>query len=493
MRKFDRLKSITVLYVEDSKFLLKITRSMMENIFLKVFSAQDGQEGLEIYQAHRQEIDLIITDLIMPTLDGASMVKAIRESKSDVPIIITTGFDDFLERERMIELSIDGFLSKPVDMLKLLKSVNKIVDTLFTRRELETKKRMIDNDIIYSEMDEFGYIKYVSKPFEKLSGYTKEELIGKSHTIFKATHDSKSCQDIWPTLKAQKQWQGEIENRAKDGSLYRLQCVVSPMYFRDKLIGYSSTSIDITQLHQKSLELEAQSKHAALGEMISMIAHQWRQPITSIGIISGNLQFDLMMDEVDKVTIEESLKQIDKHVRYLSNTIDIFSDFLKGNQKRDDIFSICDAVQEAILTIKEQCLKRGIEIDFVKNCNSFKIEISKNEFIQSILHILTNAMEAFLDKKIQNPKIEIFIYETKRGFDIKISDNAGGIKEEYLGKIFTPYFSTKLDKNGTGLGLYITKTIVEKKLKGTIEVKNSIQGVDFIVSLPKMEKEVAYE
>lgn len=485
MRKFDRLKSITILYVEDSKFLLKTTQNALEKIFGKVLSAQDGQEGLEIYKANSHKIDLIITDLIMPTLDGASMVKAIRDSGSEVPIIITTGFDDFLERERMIELSIDGFLSKPVDMFKLLKSVNKIVDSLFVRRELETKKRMIDNDIIYSEMDEFGYIKYVSKPFERVSGYSKEELIGKSHTVFKGTHESRSCQDIWPTLKAQKQWQGEIENRAKDGSVYRLQCVVSPMYFQEKLIGYSSTSIDITQLHQKSLELEAQSKHAALGEMISMIAHQWRQPITSIGMISGNMQFDIMMDEIDRGSLEESLKEIDRHVRYLSGTIDIFSDFLKGKQKRDDIFIICDAVQEAILSIKEQCKERGIEIDFVKSCNALKIRVPKSEFIQSILHILTNAMEAFLDKKIQNPKIEISSYETKESFDIKISDNAGGIKDEYLGKIFTPYFSTKLDKNGTGLGLYITKTIVQRDLKGTIEVKNSTKGADFIISLAK--------
>lgn len=489
MGKFDRLKSITVLYVEDSKFLLKTTQSAMEKIFGKVLSAYDGQEGLEIYEAHRYEIDIIITDLIMPTLDGASMLKAIRESGSEVPVIITTGFDDFLERERIIELSIEGFLSKPVDMFKLLKSVNKIVDSLFVRRELETKKRMIDNDIIYSEMDEFGYISYVSKPFERVSGYSKEELIGKSHTIFKGTHESISCQDIWPTLKAQKQWQGEIENRAKDGSFYRLQCVVSPMYFREKLIGYSSTSIDITELHQKSLELEAQSKHAALGEMISMIAHQWRQPITSIGMISGNMQFDLMMDEPERDSLKEGLKQIDKHVHYLSNTIDLFSNILKGKSRAKEIFALSDAIKEAILTLKEQCDEVGIMIEFVKNCDDLKIKLQRSEFIQAILHIVTNAMEALVDKEIKDAKIEIFCYENKESFDIKISDNAGGIKEEYLDKIFTPYFSTKLDKNGTGLGLYITKTIIQRDLKGTLEVKNSQKGAEFTISLPKINEE----
>ncbi len=239
MEKFKRLKSITVLYVEDSKFLAKATLRVVENYFNKVYVAYNGQEALELLQKHKNEIDIIITDLIMPVLDGIEMIELIRKDGYSIPIIITTGYDDALALEKIIELSIEGFLSKPIDTVKLLERVNKVVDSLFVKRELATKKEMIDKDIIYSETDENGIITYVSKPFEKISGYTKEEFIGKTHSILKDKNTSASLYtDMWNTLKSSRQWQGELTNRRKDGSSYTINSIMSPIYFRDKLIGY---------------------------------------------------------------------------------------------------------------------------------------------------------------------------------------------------------------------------------------------------------------
>lgn len=332
MEKFNRLKSITVLYVEDSKFLAKATLRIIESYFNKIYVAYNGQEALELLQEHKNEIDIIITDLIMPVLDGIEMLEQIRKNGSSVPVIITTGYDDALALEKIIEFSIEGFLSKPIDTIKLLERVDKVVDSLFLKRELSTKKEMIDQDIIYSETDENGVITYVSKPFETISGYTKEELIGKTHAILKHKSTPISLyEDMWGTLKSSKQWQGELSNTKKDGSAYTINSIMSPIYFREKLIGYSAACIDITELKNKSRELEAKSKLAAMGEMISMIAHQWRQPIASIGMISSNLHLDIMTDELKTDILEESLQKIDLHVKYLSKTIDIFSNFFKRN------------------------------------------------------------------------------------------------------------------------------------------------------------------
>jgi len=485
LEKFKRLKSITVLYVEDSKFLAKATLRVVENYFNKVYVAYNGQEALELLQKHKNEIDIIITDLIMPVLDGIEMIELIRKDGYSIPIIITTGYDDALALEKIIELSIEGFLSKPIDTVKLLERVNKVVDSLFVKRELATKKEMIDKDIIYSETDENGIITYVSKPFERISGYTKEEFIGKTHSILKDKNTSASLYtDMWNTLKSSRQWQGELTNRRKDGSSYTINSIMSPIYFRDKLIGYSAACIDITELKNKSRELEVKSKLAAMGEMISMIAHQWRQPITSIGMISSNLQLDLMMDELKKDVLEENLNKIDQHVKYLSKTIDIFRDFLKETKQKEE-FMMKESIEEAVLAIKEQCANSNIAINIDNRCVKFKMNTFKDGLIQAMINILTNSKEALIRNKVAEAKINILCYEDSKSVYITISDNAGGISEEILHNIFTPYFSTKVDKNGAGLGLYITKTIVEETLDGVLSLKNLENGVEFTIELLK--------
>ena len=485
MKKFDRLKSVTILYVEDSKFLAKATLQSIEALFHKVYVAYDGRKGLELLELHKNDIDIIITDIVMPVLDGINMVELIRKRGYQVPVIVTTSYNDVLALEKVIELSIEGFLSKPLDMFELLKRVNTIVDSLFIKRELAAKKEMIDNDIISCETDEKGIITYVSKPFLKISGYSKGELIGKSHSMLRDPNQKSSVyEQMWSSIKSLRQWHGELSNRRKDGSFYTVNIVISPMYFRQRLTGYSATSIDITELREASAKLHLKSKQAAMGEMIAMIAHQWRQPITSIGMISNNLRFDLVMDELKKKSLQESLDAIDGHVKYLSNTIDIFRDFLKDNKNREE-FTMNEPIYEAILVVKELCKNKNITLNVKNECRDFEMHTYKDELIQAIVNILTNSIEALSSNDVADAGIDIACYEDVENIYIKIADNAGGISQEMLPKVFTPYFSTKSDKNGTGLGLYMTKTIIEESLDGTIEVKNSISGAEFSITLPK--------
>ncbi|MDD2652969.1 MAG: response regulator [Sulfurimonas sp.] len=485
MEKFDRLKSITVLYVEDSKFLAKNTVLSIESIFHKIYVAHDGAEALEIFAQHKDEIDIIITDLIMPILDGNQMIKEIRKNGCNIPVIVTTGFDDYLEREKIIELSIEAFLSKPINIYKLLKSVNNVVDALFIKRELEAKKAMIDNDIIYVETNIKGVITYVSKPFEYISGYTKAELIGKSHAILRSEETADLLYaDMWNNLNRSVQWQGEITNKRKDGSFYTVQIVISPMYYRKKLIGYSATSIDVTELKAASSQLQLKSKQAAMGEMVAMIAHQWRQPITSIGMIANNLEFDLMMDELDNDTLSQSLKTIDTHVKYLSNTIDIFRNFLQVNKKKERVH-LKNIIRELLMLTKDELREQKISMEVFNGCDNYPIATYSDELLQAMINIVSNAKEALVERNIQKAKIKIECMEQENTISIAISDNAGGIKEDIMSKIFTPYFSTKSQKNGTGLGLYMTRIIVEENLDAKLIVQNTQDGVMFTIVLPK--------
>jgi len=484
LRNYERLKSITILYVEDSKFLSKMTSFSIRDYFNKIYIAHDGQEGLELLREHNAEIDIIVTDLMMPILDGKQMIKQIRDGGCSVPIIVTTGYDEYMEREKMLEFSIGAFLSKPIDKFKLLDSIDDTIDALFTKRELATKKAMIDNDIIYSETDKNGVIRYVSKPFERTSGYSKEELLGKTHAILKSKETSESTyKEMWKNLSSYKQWQGEVTNKKKDGSLYSVNMIISPMYFRSKLIGYSATSIDTTELKKTYTELQAKSKHAALGEMIAMIAHQWRQPITSIGMIANNMQFDIFMDELDINVLEENLKIIDSHVKHLSNTIDVFKNFLQESKSKESII-MQNIIKEALIIAKEDAKDTKIIYDVDVKCASLEFDTFKDELTQAIINIVANAKDALIKNDIQEPKIEITCTKDNDFIIISISDNGGGIDDEVLPKIFTPYFSTKSEKNGTGLGLYMTKTIVEENLDGELIASNIESGTMFTIKLP---------
>lgn len=484
MRDYERLKSITILYVEDSKFLSKMTAYSIRDYFNKIYIAHDGQEGLRLLREYNAEIDIVVTDLIMPILDGKQMIKQIREGGCSVPIIVTTGYDEYMEREKMLEFSIGAFLSKPIDKHKLLDSIDDTIDALFIKRELATKKAMIDNDIIYSESDKNGIIRYVSKPFERISGYSKEELLGNTHAILKSKETSESTyKEMWKNLSSYKQWQGEITNRKKDGSLYSVNMIISPMYFRNKLIGYSATSLDTTELKRTSAELQAKSKHAALGEMIAMIAHQWRQPITSIGMIANNLQFDMLMDELDINVLEENLKIIDSHVKHLSSTIDVFKNFLQESKTKESIV-MQNIIKEALLVLREDARDTKIKYDVDEKCASIEFDTFKDELVQAIINIIINSKDALIQNNIEEPKIKIICAKDSDFITISISDNGGGIDDDVLPKIFTPYFSTKNEKNGTGLGLYMTKTIVEENLDGELSVSNIDNGAIFTIKLP---------
>lgn len=475
------------MYIEDSKFLAKTTASAIESIFGKFIMAYDGMDGYEKFIQHRREIDIIITDLIMPQLDGASLIKKLRSNGYDVPIIVTTGFDDFLKREKLVELSIDAFLIKPVNSFKLLKSINKTVDNLLTKRELVSKKEMIEKSTIYSETDTKGLITYVSHPFEKISGYSKAELIGKSHALLKH-HETPSSlyEEMWADLKNFKPWHGEITNRAKDGSDYTISINIAPLYYKDNLIGYSSTSIDMTALKLATRELQLKTKQAAMGEMVAMIAHQWRQPITSIGLIIANLEFDLIMGEIEKQNLQEGFDNIKSHVHYLSNTIDIFRNLLSHSQRKKKV-TMNDVMQETFNIVKTQCEQNTISLEVQPLDCTIEFYTHQEELSQAVINIVTNSIEALLENEIQKPKIEIFCTLDSSFLTIHIQDNAGGIKPEIISKIFTPYFSTKKAKNGTGLGLYMTKMIIEDHLDGTISVDNNEEGVIFSIKLPRNE------
>ncbi|QOY53460.1 HAMP domain-containing histidine kinase [Candidatus Sulfurimonas baltica] len=240
---------------------------------------------------------------------------------------------------------------------------------------------------------------------------------------------------------------------------------------------------DVTQENQykrEKLEQERkfieQTRMAQMGEMISMIAHQWRQPLSSISATSMNMMIKIQLGEYNLETKEGrdecensfvgQLEKIEIYTQNLTTTINDFRNFYKPN-KLPVLTSLKSVVEKSLKIIEGSLHNDNINIIYDYNFNE-KIELYDSELMQVVLNIFKNAQDNFKEKGIEKPLIKI----TTKERSLIICDNGGGIPEEIMKNIFDPYFSTKDEKNGTGLGLYMSKTIVEDHHKGSLHVDN---------------------
>lgn len=240
----------------------------------------------------------------------------------------------------------------------------------------------------------------------------------------------------------------------------------------------------IDELLEKDEILTVQSKRAVMGEMISMIAHQWRQPLSTITLQISNLQITkLLGNQVNNDELYKTLDKISDTIIYLSETIDDFQTYFhpKKELTKIDIFEL---LQRAINFTQPRVKGNNIEMFVLQESEGLSIQTYVNELLQVILNILNNAIDVIIQTQIQSPKITVTVQEREDKIDICIEDNAGGISKENLPRIFEPYFSTK-GKNGTGLGLYMSQMIIEKQFRGKINVQSSSTGTIFRVEIPK--------
>ena len=234
---------------------------------------------------------------------------------------------------------------------------------------------------------------------------------------------------------------------------------------------------------EKTAQLVQQSRFVQMGEMISMIAHQWRQPLTAITATTNNLLLkNILNKEISKEILEEELNLITEYTQHLSFTIDDFRNFFKSDKEKVES-KLEDIIEKAINIIKTSFDSKEIQLiknyEFNENITTYTTEIQ-----QVILILLKNAEDALVENEIINKKIEIKTYKENDFVIIDIEDNAKGISADIIYKIFDPYFSTKKAKEGTGIGLYMSKIIIKDHCKGEITVTNSQDGANFKIKLP---------
>lgn len=255
--------------------------------------------------------------------------------------------------------------------------------------------------------------------------------------------------------------------------------------FSGVLNMYSRTINDIEkELEEQQSMLVEQSKSAAMGEMISMIAHQWRQPLQAVSILIQKLPLNKALEgEISDELLNQVVIDIGSQLDYMSKTIDDFRDFFLPDKAEEKI-AIIEVVNKSLDFLSFMTKNDSIEVS-VDSKTDIEIKVHVNELVQVLINLIKNARDVLIERDIEERKIFIKYYEENDCLVIEIEDNAGGVPEEIISKIFDPYFSTKSNKNGTGLGLYMCKTIIEKHSLGLMEVRNSEKGAVFKISLPK--------
>jgi len=238
----------------------------------------------------------------------------------------------------------------------------------------------------------------------------------------------------------------------------------------------------VQELKDKDKILTIQSKQAVMGEMISMIAHQWRQPLSTITLQISNLQLKTMLGE--DITSEETyqtLEEISNTIIYLSSTVDDFKTYFHPNKELSEI-DLQEILQRTLNFVHPRLKGSGVEI-VLDEIEAIKMVTYINELVQVILNLLNNAIDVLENSQKDSPRIIIGAKVEEQNICVSVSDNAGGIDDDILPHIFEPYFSTK-GKNGTGLGLYMSQMITQKQFNGTIDVRTSPKGSTFIVKVP---------
>lgn len=366
----------------------------------------------------------------------------------------------------------------------------------------------MDKYVLLTETDTHGFLTHVSTAFSEVSGYGEHELVGRPHSVIRHPDMPKEVfKNMWEDLTAGKVWKGEIKNIDKFGNTYWVDGIIIPKYDANKnLIGYISFRKDITdkkRLDELNSELKKviegninkmeildsslvqQSKKALIGNLVDIIAHQWKQPLSIISLYAIDLSESVKHGEMNQSYADELSGKMQRQIAHLASTLNGFRTFFSPSNSYDK-FSLFENLENILLLVEDELKNNQIDvkIDGDKNIELYGIS---NEFQHVFLNFIGNSRDAFIEKGIKDRKVMILFFKKDDAIEIDYFDNAGGIKENIIHKIFDLNFTTKPIGLGTGVGMYATKLIVEK-LGGNIMVKNYNGGVNFKIKLPNKDR-----
>lgn len=416
---------------------------------------------------------------------------------------------------------IVDYAATPIfDHEKIVGAVVSFWDTT-QRKEREDSLKMFSLAVEQSSSaimitDTKGDIVYVNERLSEITGYGKPEFLGQNPRILKSDrNDPVIYQEMWKKITSGEKWIGEVINRKKDGSHYWMQLSIYPLisangevirfvsigeditekkYFEEKL---KNINIDLEYRIKKEIEknrekdrmIFEQSKISAMGEVIKDIAHHWRQPLTAIGMLVSNIRDSYEHDELSREYLAEATEKTMEQLQYMSKTIDNFRNFFRPEDEKK-MFELEKTIKDSVYMVQAQLNGYGIKTTYDNQVGPTEVMGYPNEFKQVVLNLIKNSMDAINVQKSQSTKqidgvIKITLRLMDDSYHLSFEDNGGGIDPAIIDKVFDPYFTTKEQGKGVGIGLYMSKVLVERGMGGKITVQNTKEGALLEIVMPR--------
>jgi len=502
-----------ILIVEDSKAVNKMVANRLKEVSDNIDQAFTLGDAINLLA--QKSYDLIILDLHLPDGEGLDLVYKI-QSLTETKIIVFTSLRDNDLREEFFRSGVLDYIAKGENISYSITEIIRILEQINANKQ--DKILIVDDSRLICRV-----LTNILEPrnYEIATAYSAKDAIDRlsledfNLIILDMELPDMHGTEVLKIIREQEKYLSTpvivlsgtiipdivrvfLKNGANDyikkPFIYEEFVLKIDLwnnhYKKDKML--KSKTRELKELNQNLENIVEQkvkenrekdgiimlkSRQAQMGEMISMIAHQWKQPLNALSASIVSLEMKLSLDDIELDYSQDIFKNINNYIHYMSQTIDDFRDFFKP-EKDKKITNLDKIFQKAYKIIGGTLKKSNVEIKTSINVSQ-NLKTYENELVQVVMNIFKNALDVLKEREIEQPAIFISI---EPNF-ISIEDNAGGISEDFITKIFDPYFSTK-SKNGTGIGLYMSKIIVEEHCEGELVVENSKNGAKFILSLP---------
>jgi len=491
-------KKETILIIDhDKEYTLEI-KKLLEKRSYNVLVAHNAKDCIEFLKEH--EITLLLLDMELPDKSGLTILEGLKYLyllNEFLVMAISNRDNPSLVRDAL-KGGASNFMKKPFLYEEFLLQTDILVEASRSRKTITKQKQQIEyslqsfKELVDSSINMmFVFKKNIcvdcNNEAADLLGYgDKKYLIGCS---LKEIFNTVSAEHYEELLEDTSDHYFNDKIVSKNGNWYDVQIKERNIYIGGKLLKIVA-AMDITDIKRNNKIISQQSKMASMGEMIGNIAHQWRQPLTAISVAASGIKLNYELEMEDRSETEKELDNIVQNTKFLSATIEDFQSYLKNDRTKSQFF-MKGTITKTLAII--QANLESHEIDIIETYKQdSQIEGIQNDIVQILLNIVNNAVDKL--KTLQGHEKRKILIDVSSDNDfsiVSVSDSGGGVPENIIEKIFDPYFTTKHQAQGTGLGLYMTHQIIEK-IGGEIDVENSTfklnaeeyYGARFILRIP---------
>lgn len=509
--------SFTLLVVDDSNFIRNNLQMLLSNRGFLVLTAANGKQAFQMLE--RYPVDGLVADLEMPEMDGFAMMGKIRRHHTfkNLPVIILTGSNDSNLIAKVIKHDVKDLIRKPYVIEEVLLKIDNMMNQVAQKRQIDEARQQFDlyhSAIIYStlfmKISLDYHVNYMNERMSRLLLNTEPDL--KKGIALQALMNNPTLEffrEIQKLTPSNPLMEHHFIFEKYDGSLIHVQAHISAIFdLAGKLQEFLFIGEDVTQLYlneeylhnevERQIQINLHQQHvmfnqakmAAMGEMIGNIAHQWRQPLTVLSLQVQDIEEAFIHGEMNEQYVKNMATNAMRQIDFMSQTIDDFRKFFRPDKVKSD-FNLVQILTKAVDIIKGTLQDYGIQIQMNHLDTNLIVHGYPNEFQQVIINLCNNSMDAILDQQKRRGEDfpgELRFETQKDGKEIRlqISDNGGGIPEPLLERIFEPYYTTKDENKGTGIGLYMSKIMIEENMGGRLLAANSHTGAIFTIIFPEI-------